>query len=308
MGTPAAAVPVLDAVWTLAGESDGKLVAVYTAPDGSVGRGGQRQGSPVRRKAERLGVPVLTPERVTGDKEQERFEQLQADLVVLAAYGLLLPPTFLFGPKNGAVNIHPSLLPRHRGAAPVAGAILAGDTSTGASLIVMDEGLDTGAILAQSAVSLTGKERTQDLTERLFEMGASLLTDSLAAYVVGELAPVPQPTEGVTMTTRLSKADGEIDWREPAEIIERKVRAFDLWPGTATTWERRRLAITDVGVSDERIAGDPGVVRRFGREILVATGAGAIELRKVKMEGRTEVTIEEFVRGHERFVGARLPS
>ena len=264
--------------------------------------------SPVRRRAEELGIPVLTPQRLTLPEEQERFRMLHADLVVLAAYGLLLPPPFLFEPRYGAVNIHPSLLPRHRGAAPVAAAILAGDTETGVTLMTMNEGLDTGPLLVSRSVPLNGAERTPALTDRLFALGGELLAEVLPRYVAGEVAPVPQPDAGVTYTPRMTKADGLIDWSEPALLIERKVRAYDPWPGTAAVWEGRRLAITaaEVGASAGDLAS--GEVRTRGDEVLVGTSEGALRLLRVKMEGRPEMGVAEFLRGRPGFAGAQLAS
>lgn len=308
MGTPQPAVGVLDKAVEIAGENGWSVVTAYTAPDRPAGRGRRLQPSPVCERAEALGIPVLTPQRLTLPEEQERFRSLRADLVVLAAYGLLLPPPFLFEPRHGAVNIHPSLLPRHRGAAPVAAAILVGDTETGVTLMTMDEGLDTGPILATRTMPLNGDERTPALTERLFALGCGLLADVLPRYIAGELSPVPQPEEGATYTPRMTKADALIDWREPALLIERKVRAHDPWPGTATLWDGRRLAIAAVAVGGE--VGDlaPGEVRADGDDVLVGTGEGALRVLRVKMEGRQEMSATEFLRGHPSFGSARLVS
>ena len=283
------------------------VVAAYTAPDAPKGRGRRPTPSPVRVRAEELGIPVMTPRRLTTDEEQARFREIDADLVVLAAYGLLLPGPFLFGPRHGAVNIHPSLLPRHRGAAPVAGGILAGDEQSGTSLIVMDEGLDTGPLLAQRSVALAGDERTSELTDRLFILGAAMLEERLPEYVEGRLTPSPQPSEGVTLTKRMAKADGDVDWTESALAIERKVRAYDPWPGTSTSWEGRRLALVEAALAQGPGLG-PGEVGSVGGETLVGTGEGALRLLRVKLEGRPETGVDEFVRGHGAFLGARLPS
>ena len=261
MGTPQPAIPILDALARTADAQGWTLAAVYTAPDRPEGRGRRVSASPVRRRAEQLGLPTLTPARLTGDAEQERFRALRADLVVVAAYGLLLPAPFLFEPTHGAVNVHPSLLPRHRGAAPVAAAILAGDAATGVTLMAMDEGLDTGPTLAVRSVPLSGGERTPELTERLFAIGAEMLADTLPRYVAGAVAPVPQSEEGATYAPRMTKADALIDWREPAVLIERRVRAYAPWPGTATFWDGKRLAITAAAATDAAgIA--PGARRR----------------------------------------------
>lgn len=307
MGAPEPAVAVLDAVLRAARRESWTVAAVYTSPDRPSGRGRRLAPSPVRARADELGIPVLTPQRLAGPDEQARFRELGADLVILAAYGLLLPAPFLFEPRHGAVNVHPSLLPRYRGAAPVAGAILAGDNETGTSLIVMDEGLDTGPLLAQRSVPLTGAERTPELTARLFGLGGAMLEEKLPDYVAGRLKPVPQSAEGATLTRRMSKSDGDIDWREDAELIARKVRAYDPWPGTATVWEGRRLAIIAAEpLRHEGLA--PGQVASVGGRMLVGAGVGALQLLRVKLEGRPETGIDEFVRGHGAFLGAQLPS
>ena len=308
MGSPQSAVGVLDATTRTAAENGWTVVATYTSPDKRGGRGRRLTQSPVRRRAEELGIPVLTPQRLTLPEEQERFRALRVDLVVLAAYGLLLPPPFLFEPRYGAVNIHPSLLPRHRGAAPVAAAILAGDTETGVTLMTMNEGLDTGPLLAWRNVALNGDERTPELTERLFALGSSMLVEVLPRYVAGEVVPMTQPDEGATYTPRMAKTDALIDWHEPALLIERKVRAYDPWPGTATIWEGRRLAITAAEVDTSTGDFAPGEVRTRGDAVLVGTSEGALRLLRVKMEGRPEMGVEEFLRGHPAFAKARLES
>ena len=305
MGTPEIAVPVLEAVLGLGDRWP--VVGVYAAPDRRSGRGREIRRAPVKAFAEARGLPVFSPVRLTTPEEGTRFEAQSADLIVLAAYGLLLPKPFLEGPRFGAVNVHPSLLPRHRGATPVAAAILAGDASTGVSVIVMDEGLDTGPMLAQTAVELDGTERTPDLTERLFELGAGLLTGLLPGYVAGELGAVPQPRTGATVVKRLAKADGDLDWTKPALQLERQVRAYDPWPGSATTWGGKRLEVLDAGVAEAGAAA-PGQVVVADGAIGVGTADGLLVRRAVKLEGRSATTADEFVRGHRDFVGTTLPS
>ena len=304
MGSPDFAIPVLEAVLGLGQEW--VVVAAYTSPNRESGRGRQPHRSPVKAFASERGIPTLSPSRLSAEGEVERFEALSADLVVLAAYGLLLPVPFLTGPRFGAVNVHPSLLPRHRGAAPVAGTILAGDETTGVSVIVMDEGLDTGPVLGRREVRLDGTERTPQLTARLFAMGADLLADVLPAYVSGALAPMPQPTEGATVVKRLSKADGLLDWTKPAAVLERQVRAFDPWPGSATTWDGKRLEVLDAAVGEAGSTA-PGTVDIDGG-VGVSTTDGVLVLRRVKLEGRRATAAADFVRGHRAFLGVTLPS
>ena len=306
MGSPQTAVGILDATVGVAGANGWTVVAAYTAPDRPAGRGRRLLPSPVRTRAEGLGIAVLTPQRLTSPEEQERFRALRADLVVLAAYGLLLPAPCLFEPAHGAINVHPSLLPRHRGAAPVAAAILAGDAETGVTLMKMDEGLDTGPLLASRSIPMHGDERTPALTDELFVLGGELLASALPRYVAGEVAPAAQPEDGATYTPRMTKADALIDWNDPALLIERRVRAYDPWPGTATEWDGRRLAITAASVEGESGALAPGEVRRHEDDVLVGTGEGALRLLRVKMEGRPEMSAAEFLRGRPAFAAARL--
>ena len=308
MGSPAPVLPTLEAVHRVCRSNGWSLVAAYAAPDRPSGRGRRGTPSPVSIRAAELGIPVLTPGRVTSEEEIGRFRELRPDLVVLAAYGFLLPAPFLFEPGHGAVNVHPSLLPRHRGAAPIAGAIVAGDDMTGTTLIVMDEGLDTGAILAQETVRLHGDERAPELTNRLFEIGARMLEDTLPQYIRGRIEAIPQRVDGGTLIKRMTKADGVINWEEPAHLIERKVRAFDPWPGVATTWHGQRLALRATEGAPSKSGLLPGLVCVTQGDVVVGTGAGSLRLLRVQIEGRPSAEIGEFLRGHAAFTGAKLPS
>ncbi len=308
MGSPQPAVEILNTTVGIAAANGWGVVAAYTSEDKPSGRGRRVVPSAVRLRAEELGIAVLTPRRLTLPEEQERFRTLRADLVVVAAYGLLLPAPFLFEPAHGAVNVHPSLLPRHRGAAPVAAAILAGDSETGVTLMKMDEGLDSGPILASRGVPLLGGERTAPLTDRLFALGGELLAEVLPSYVDGGVAPSPQPDQGATYTPRMTKAEGLIDWSEPALLIERKVRAYDPWPGTAAVWDGKRLGITEAVVHVEEEALSVGEVGVRGEAVLVGTGQGVLRLLRVKMEGRPEMAIADYLRGRPAFASARLAS
>ena len=189
----------------------------------------------------------------------------------------------------------------------MAGAILAGDETTGVSVIVMDEGLDTGPVLGRREVRLDGTEHTPQLTARLFAMGADLLADVLPAYVSGALAPTPQPTEGATVIKRLSKADGLLDWTKPAAVLERQVRAFDPWPGSATIWDGKRLEVLDAAVGEAGSTA-PGTVVDIDGGVGVSTTDGVLVLRRVKLEGRSAMGIAEFLRGQSDFLGAGLPA
>lgn len=307
MGTPEFVLPILSSTEQAASVIDGEIVAVYTAPDRPTGRGRKLLPSPVKAYAEAQGFDVVTPARVTNDEEKARFAALGADLVVLAAYGLLLPAPFLFDPQHGAVNVHPSLLPRHRGASPVAGAILAGDTRAGTAIMKMDEGLDTGDVLAMEEVGLVGDERAPALTKELFALGARMLGEVLPAYVSGSLQPTPQALNGVTVIKRFKKQDGELDWSMSAVELERRIRAYDPWPGTASTYRGERLDVLSATVG-ETVIGERGEVVAHGRDVVVVTGDGSLVLGEVKPAGRKPMTANDFVRGHPDFVGAMLPS
>jgi methionyl-tRNA formyltransferase len=307
MGSPAFVVPVLDAAERFVAGQGGSIVAVYAAPDRPAGRGRAVQPSPIKRHAEAKGIPVLTPARLTNTDETERFLALKADLVVLAAYGRLLPEPFLFAPRHGAINVHPSLLPRHRGAAPVQAAILAGDAVTGTTIMKMDEGLDTGPVLAMRNVALDGRERAPELTERLFALGASMLEETLPAYLGETLLPVAQASEGMTVVKRFSKADSGLDWSNPAAELERQVRAFDAWPGSATLWEGRRIEILEAEVGSSGMTSlPPGHVIDLHGGLAVGTGDGLLVLQRVRLEGGQATTARDFLRGHPKIVGTTL--
>lgn len=311
MGSPAPVVPVLEALEVYARAQGWTLAGVYAAPARPAGRGRGMRPAPVAERARDLGVPVFTPARLRAEEEQERFRALRADLVVLAAYGLLLPPLFLRpdepgGPSHGALNVHPSLLPRWRGASPVASAILAGDAESGVSVMRMDEGLDTGPVLACERVWLDGTERTPELTDWLFSLGARLLTRSIGPYLAGALVPVPQPQEGITLCGRWRKEDGLLDFTRTAAGLERQVRAFDPWPGAYTTWRGQRLEVLDARVGEGH--GEPGEVTAHGDGFAVGTGEGLLVPLRVRQEGKRALAGQEFLRGQRSLLGAWLPS
>lgn len=307
MGSPSFVIPILASTERAASELGGEIVAVYAAADRPAGRGRRLLASPIKEYAQVRGMEVLTPSRVTNDEEKSRFTELGADLVVLAAYGLLLPESFVLGPNHGAVNVHPSLLPRHRGASPVAGAILAGDLTTGTTIMKMDKGLDTGDVLAMEEVSLTGAERAPGLTQDLFLLGARMLTNILPAYLEGSLIPKPQATDGATLIKRFKKEEGLLDWGLSAVDLERHIRAFDPWPGTATTYRGERLDIL-WGTVLEPGEGVPGTVVFERNEVAVSTGKGFLVLNKVQLAGGKPMAATDFVRGHPHFIGTTLPS
>jgi methionyl-tRNA formyltransferase len=226
------------------------LAAVVTAPPRPAGRRGELRATPVATVAGAHGIPILSPTSLRDPGSVQSLGRLAADLIVLADYGRIMPSAVLGLPRLGALNLHPSLLPRHRGAAPVAAAILAGDPTTGVTLMRMDEGLDTGPIVAQRSITLTGDETATALETRLSELAAELLAESLPGWVAGRLVARPQPETGATLTRPLTRSDGWLDPARPASELERQVRAYQPWPGSWTEVEGTRLGVWAASVID----------------------------------------------------------
>ncbi len=302
MGTPQFALPSLEGLLR-----DHEVVAVYTQPDRGAGRGRPLAGSPVKKLALDRGLPVLQPASLKPEREAEGLEGLRPDVIVVAAYGRILPRRVLDIPPLGCLNVHPSLLPRHRGASPVASAILAGDEDSGVSIMLLDEGMDTGPILAQTRQAIGPGDTTGSLTARLSELGAGLLLETLARWAEGKLEPRPQGEEAVSYSRPLAREDGEIDWRLPARELDRRLRAFQPWPGCYSRWRGRLLKVIEAVPLPGEGAGEPGRVRARGRGVGVDTGEGVLELVRVQGEGRGAMSGGEFARGQPGFVGAVLP-
>ncbi len=307
MGTPEFAVPPLEELI----RQKHQVVAVYTRPDKPAGRSRQLMASPVKRVALRYGLPVVQPLSLKSPEEAATLVSFQPEVIVVAAYGQILPPSILDIPEYGCVNIHPSLLPRHRGPSPVAAAILAGDEVSGVTFMLMDAGMDTGPIIAQEKVAVSPQDTTGSLTMKLAEVSAKLLPHVLKRLVAGELPPQPQNHAEASYSRLITKEDGEIDWRLPAVVLWRRVRAFQPWPGAYTRWRKKKLEIIEaVPVLGQANAGVGQVVAleqgdaAFG----VGTGEGILGVLKVQMEGKQEITAAEFLRGQRQFVGSILPS
>ena len=305
MGTPQFAVPVLTAL----ANAGHQVVAVYTRPDRRAGRGKRVVAPPVKQAALELGLPVRQPASLRRDEQAQReIRELAPDAIVIAAYGLFLPPDTLTAPVLGCVNVHPSLLPRYRGPAPVVAALLEGDATTGVTLMVPDEGMDTGPILASSETPIGAEEDAPTLTARLFEMGAALLAETLPRWERGEIEPRPQDDALASVTSLVSREDGAIDWRQPAVRIERMARAYHPWPGAYTTWRDSTLKVLQARAREFEGDGEsPGsVVALPDGGIAVRTGDSALELLRVQLAGRAPSDARDFARGHRDFVGARL--
>ncbi len=303
-GSPAGAGRVLREVVSAGHE----VAAVYTQPPRAAGRSKEPVSTPVEAAARQLGLVVRTPVGLRDAEAQRDLSGFGADVFLVAGYGRLLPAAVLDMPPLGVLNVHPSLLPRHRGPSPVATAILEGDRETGVTVMLLDEGMDTGPVLAQSAPVEIGPSTTgSSLTERLFEIGASLLVSTLARWVSGEIEPRPQDESRATVSRLLKRADGEINWSEPAERIERMVRAYDAWPGAYTRWSGKNLKVLEAALAGE-VAGRPGEVSVADGEIAVATGSGALSIVRLQLEGRRPASAAEFARGYPALDGSSLPS
>ncbi len=294
MGSPDFAVPALHA---LHGAHD--VVAVYCQPPRPAGRGQATRPCPVHAAALALGLEVRTPARLRKDTEaQAAFAALDLDAAVVAAYGLILPQAMLDAPRRGCLNIHASLLPRWRGAAPIQSAILAGDAETGITIMQMDAGLDTGAMLLTGRVPIGPHTTAADLHDTLAEMGGDLVLRALAEAP----SPVAQPAEGATYAAKLSREDGRIDWTQDAARIDRQVRALNPWPGTFTDLGGAVLKV----LAAEPVAGGgaPGVTLDAG--LMVGTGGGALRLLRVQAPGRAAMEASAFLRGRPVPPGTRL--
>ena len=304
MGTPGFAVRTLEALLNRGHD----LVGVLTQPDRPAGRGRRLSPSPVKAYAERHELPVLQPASLRRDEDAcARIAEMRPDVIVVAAYGLFLPSIVLETPKYGCLNIHPSLLPKHRGPSPVISTILNGDETGGVTIMLLDEGMDTGPVLAQESTPVGRDETADALTHRLFGLGAELLVDTLDQWVQGEITSSAQDDEQATTTRLLKREDGRLDWTEPADSIERRIRAFTPWPGTFTSWSGRTLKIVKGRLADATIESEPGTVSApSGDRVIVATGSGAFELLEVQLEGRARSRAADFARGQRDFVGSVL--
>ena len=301
MGTPDFAVPALHA---LIEHHD--IIGVVTQPDRPAGRSRQIQMSPVKQVAREAGIPVFQPEKLRRAEAIAELKQWTPDVYVVAAFGQILPQAVLDIPPYGSINVHASLLPRWRGAAPIQAAIRAGDKETGITIMKMDAGLDTGPILSQRAIDIAPDETGQSLHDKLAQLGTELLIPTLKSYLKGEIQPQPQGDEGVTFAPQIQKDEGDVDWRQDAETIERLVRAFTPWPGTYTSWNGQQLKILG-GHAGEGQA-EPGRVTETHQGIAIGTSSGLFYPAQLQLAGRKAVSTPEFVRGQRGLVGARLKS
>jgi len=299
MGTPAFAVPSLEACLEL-----GEVVAVVTQPDKPKGRGQEVQPPPVKVRALQAGVQVLQPPKLRGTPFAEELRALRPDVCVVTAYGKILPKDVLEVAPRGCVNVHGSLLPRFRGAAPIQRAIAAGDAETGVCLMQMDEGMDTGPVLAVRRLPIRPTDTSATLHDALSVLGGQVLREELPRHLAGQLVAVPQPSEGVVPAPMIEKEEGRLDFARPAAELERRLRAFTPWPGAFTTLEGQLLKVHAVEVGTGR--GEPGTLLRAEQGALeVACGAGSLRLRELQPEGKRRMSAQEFLASRRLQPGTR---
>ena len=298
-GTPDFSVPALDALI----QAGHEIVCVYTQPPRAAGRGGKERRSAVHDVAERAGLAVRTPTTLKNNSVQAEFAALDLDAAVVVAYGLILPKPILDAPRLGCINIHASLLPRWRGAAPIQRAILAGDAETGVTIMVMDEGLDTGPELIKEAIPIGPDTTAQTLHDRLAQLGARLIVQALDGLSSGRLAPTPQRDDGASYADKLTRDEGRLDWTRPAADLERQVRAFAPWPGAWFERDGDRLKVLAAELADG--AGAPGTV--LDDQLTVACSDGALRPLIVQRAGKAPVETAALLRGYPVAPGTVLP-
>jgi len=286
MGTPDFSVPVLQALV----DAGHDIVAVYCQPPRPAGRGKKERLTPVHATALTLGLDVRHPVSLKTPEAQEAFAGLHADIAVVVAYGLILPQAILDAPKLGCLNIHASLLPRWRGAAPIHRAIMAGDASTGICIMQMDAGLDTGDVLLRRETPIGGGETTGDLHDRLSEMGADMIVETL--NTLPKLQPEPQPDHGIIYADKIDKAEARIDWAQPAAVVDAQIRGLSPFPGAWSMIDGKRVKFLG-----SRIAEGGGTAGKVLDGLTIACGDGAVEVLRAQREGKSAQDIEVFLRG-----------
>ncbi|MFK7754288.1 MAG: methionyl-tRNA formyltransferase [Sedimentitalea sp.] len=296
MGTPAFSVPVLDALV----EAGHEVLAVYSQPPRPAGRGKKDRPSPVQARAEAIGLPVRHPTTLKTPESQDDFAALSADIAVVVAYGLILPSPVLEAPRHGCLNVHASLLPRWRGAAPIHRAIMAGDAATGVCIMQMEQGLDTGPVLMRGETDIAPSDTTDTLHDRLSQMGAQLMVQTLGQ--LADLTPQPQPDAGVTYASKIDKSEAQIDWSLSAVEIDRKIRGLSTFPGAWCDINGQRVKLLGSQLADG--AGAPGQV--LNDALTVACGSGAVRLTRLQRAGKSAQDSATFQRGWPVPAGSQL--
>ena len=309
MGTPEFAVPSLEQLLL----NHYRVVAVYTQPDKPAGRGRTLVPSPVKRVAQNWGLPVVQPASLKDAEAVRQLAEFQPEVIIVAAFGQILPQPVLDIPRHRCINIHASQLPRFRGAAPVAAAILAGDEFTAISLMLMEKGLDTGPVLAQAQIPISPLDTTGSLTAKLSRIAAPFLLEILPRWLRGELTSRPQNDAEATFCAPIAKEEGEIDWKQPALELWRRVRAFQPWPGCYTRWQGKQLKIIAAVPLPEEASPEAGQVVTLnladkGLAFGIGTGQGVLGVLRVQLEGKQALPATEFRRGQRQLIGALLPS
>jgi methionyl-tRNA formyltransferase len=299
MGTPDFAVPTLERLI-----AHHEVIGVVTQPDRPAGRSQQVRTSPIKQVALAHDIPVFQPEKLRRAEAIEALKQWQPDAYVVAAFGQILPQSVLDIPRYGSINVHASLLPRWRGAAPIHAAIRAGDAETGITIMKMDAGLDTGPMLTQRALAIAPDETSQTLHDKLAVVGGDLLIETLPGYFDGTILPQPQDDAHVTYAPQIQKEEGLIDWTQDAQVIERLVRAFTPWPGTYTTWNGQPLKILSGEVGEG--SATPGQVVLRGGRVAIGTGAGLYYPTQLQLAGRSAMLTTAFIQGRADFINAQL--
>jgi methionyl-tRNA formyltransferase len=306
MGSPQFSVPPLEHLVL----NHYQVVAVYTQPDRQAGRGQSLSPPPVKKTALALGLPVFQPARLRKADSVTQLAEISPDVIVVAAYGQLLPQSVLDIPVHGCINIHPSLLPRYRGVSPVTAAILAGDSFTGVSIMLMDKGMDTGPVLARAQVPVSAQDTTGSLTEKLSLVGAHLLLDVLVRWPRGELTPKPQDEAEASYCGAISREAGEINWQLSSVEIWRQVRAYQPWPGCFTYWQGKVLKIIEampLDVAGKHQVGQVIALDKGAAAFGVVTGNGILGVLRVQLEGKRVMPAADFLRGQRQLIGAILP-
>ena len=305
MGTPEFAVPTLESIVAAGHE----VVSVITQPDRPKGRRQELSPSPVKAAALRLGVPVYQPERIRRPESAAHLRELAPDLMVVVGYGQIIPQSIIDMAPLGIINVHGSLLPKYRGAAPIQWAILNGDAQTGVTIMKMDAGLDTGPMLTQATTPIASTDNAQTLHDRLAELGGELLVKTIPDFVAGKITQQPQPAEGVNYARKISKEDGLIDWSQPSQVIWNRVRGFTPWPGAFTHFpvesQPRLLKVWSAEV-EPNLSGAPGTILRADKDVVVACGQQALRILQLQREGGRRMTAQEFLAGHPLAAGSRL--